>query len=97
MILKDREANDFMLIRESFQSRKGEFKMPNKTRAGKRIPFTKDSVEKSLVLQEVRFKEIRKSLIRKEEIVLEPITNQDIIKLVIRQDDQSKPWYISHV
>lgn len=97
MILKDREANDVMLIRESFQFRKGEFKTPNRTRAGKRIPFTKDSVEKSLVLQEVRFKEIRKSLIRKEEIVLEPITNQDIIKLVIRQDDQSKPWYISHV
>jgi len=80
-----------------FDSKKGDFDMSNKIRAGRKIPFLKDSVDESPVLQEICFREIRKNLIRKEKLVLEPIPNQDVTKLIIRQDDSSKPWYITHV
>jgi len=70
--------------------------MSDKIRAIRKLPFLKDSVDKSLVLQEVQFKEVRKSLIRKETLVLEPRADQVWAKSVTRLDDSSKPWYITH-
>lgn len=96
MSLKDRITNDIILIRV-FDLKKRDFEMSNKIRIGRKIPFLKDSLDKSPVLREVRFGEVRKSLIRKEKLALEPIANQDVTRLIIRYDDSSKPWYITHV
>jgi hypothetical protein len=71
--------------------------MPNKTRTDRKISFPEESVDRSPVLQEALFGEVRKNLIRREKLELEPLANQDMTKPVDRQDDPSKPWYIIHV
>lgn len=71
--------------------------MCDRVRAVRKMPFLKDTVDKSLVLQEVRFEEIKKSLIRNETLVLEPRAGQDLHRLATRLDDPLKPWYIAHV
>jgi hypothetical protein len=70
--------------------------MSDRVRAVNRMPFLKDSVDRSSVLQEVRLREIRKNSIRKEILVLEPRKDY-VARSVVRLDDPSKPWYITHV
>jgi len=71
--------------------------MSGKIKAVKKIPPGKDSADKNLVLQEVQSREAGKYLIRKEKVAPEPRANQDVARLVTRQDDPPKSWYITHV
>ena len=72
-------------------------KMSDRVRAVKKMPLLKDLVDKSPLLREVQFEEVKKSLIRKETLVLEPRADHVFYRLVARLDDPSRPWYITHV
>jgi hypothetical protein len=70
--------------------------MSSGIRYARKMPF-RNSIDRSPVLQEARFEEVRKSLIRREKLVLEAIECQKSARLVVRRDDPLKPWYIAHV
>ena len=64
--------------------------MSDRVRAVRKMPFLKDLVDKSPLLREVQFEEVKKSFIRKETLVLEPRADMSFTGLLpglmIRRD-----------